>query len=88
MGKINPNKYFLYKKRFIIGYILLTISFLSLIFFIPKIAPNGLSSSELSSAISSQNLNYRSISDGNLIDLPYHLLQKTLWHYKLNNQAT
>lgn len=79
MGKINPNKYFLYKKRFIIGYILLTISFLSLIFFIPKIAHSGLSSSELSSAISSQNLNYRSISDGNLIDLPYHLLQKSIF---------
>lgn len=79
MGKLNPNKYFLYKKRFIIGYILLTIGFLSLILFVPRLAPVGLSNAEMNSAVTSQNLNFHSIFDGNLIDLPYHLLQKIVF---------
>ena len=79
MGKLNPNKYFLYKNRFIIGYILLTASFLTLILFVPKIALTGLSSGEVSSIVTSQNLNLRTIFDGNLVDLPYHLLQKIIF---------
>ena len=79
MGKLNPNKYFLYKNRFIIGYILLAASFLTLILFVPKIALTGLSSSEISSATTSQNLSLRTIFDGSLTDLPYHLLQKIIF---------
>ena len=81
MGKLNPNKYFLYKNRFIIGYILLAASFLTLILFVPKIALTGLSTSEISSATASQNLNLRSIFDGQLVDLPYRLLQKTVFKF-------
>lgn len=81
MGKLNPNKYFLYKNRFIIGYILLAASFLTLILFVPKIALTGLSTSEITSATASQNLNLRSIFDGQLVDLPYHLLQKTVFKF-------
>ena len=79
MGKLNPNKYFLYKKRFIIGYILLAISFLGLILLVPKLAPVGLSNAEMNSAITSQNLDVHSVFSGNLIDLPYHLLQKIIF---------
>lgn len=81
MGKLNPNKYFLYKNRFIIGYILLAASFLTLILFVPKIALTGLSASEITSATASQNLNLRSIFDGQLVDLPYRLLQKTVFKF-------
>ena len=81
MGKLNPNKYFLYKNRFIIGYILLAASFLTLILFAPKIALTGLSTSEITSATASQNLNLRSIFDGQLVDLPYRLLQKTVFKF-------
>lgn len=81
MGKLNPNKYFLYKNRFIIGYILLAASFLTLILFVPKIALTGLSTSEITSATASQNLNLRSIFDGQLVDLPYRLLQKTVFKF-------
>jgi len=79
VGKLNPNKYFLYKNRFIIGYILLAASFLALILFVPKIALTGLSASEITSATASQNLNLRSVFDGQLVDLPYHLLQKFIF---------
>ena len=81
MGKLNPNKYFLYKNRFIIGYILLAASFLTLILFVPKIALTGLSTSEITSATASQNLNLHSIFDGQLVDLPYRLLQKTVFKF-------
>ena len=81
MGKLNPNKYFLYKNRFIIGYILLAASFLTLILFVPKIALTGLSTSEITSATASQNLNLRSVFDGQLVDLPYRLLQKTVFKF-------
>ena len=81
MGKLNPNKYFLYKKRFIIGYILLAISFLGLILLVPKLAPVGLSNAEMNSAITSQNLDVHSVFSGNLIDLPYHLLQKIVFKF-------
>lgn len=81
MGKLNPNKYFLYKNRFVIGYILLAASFLTLILFVPKIALTGLSSSEITSATASQNLNLRGIFDGQLVDLPYRLLQKTVFKF-------
>ena len=81
MGKLKPNKYFLYKNRFVIGYLLLALSFLGLLFFLPQVAPGGLSSSETNSAISSQNLNYHSILDGQFIDLPYHLLQKIIFKF-------
>ena len=81
MGKLNPNKYFLYKNRFIIGYILLAASFLTLILFVPKIALTGLSTSEITSATASQNLNLRIIFDGQLVDLPYRLLQKTVFKF-------
>jgi len=76
VGKQNPNKYFLYRKRFILGYLFLAVSFLSLLFFLPQVSPNGLSNSEIDSAITSHQLNYQSIFSGNFIDLPYHLLQK------------
>ena len=79
MSKLNPNKYFLYKKRFIIGYILLAISFLGLILLVPKLAPVGLSNAEMNSAITSQNLDVHPVFSGNLIDLPYHLLQKIVF---------
>ena len=81
MGKLNPNKYFLYKKRFIIGYILLAISFLGLILLVPTLAPVGLSNAEMNSAITSQNLDVHSVFSGNLIDLPYHLLQKIVFKF-------
>lgn len=76
MGKLRPSNYFLYKHRFVIGYFLLAITFLSLLFFLPLITPNGLSNTEINSAIHSHKLTYHTVLNGNFIDLPYHLLQK------------
>ncbi|MDO4759623.1 MAG: glycosyltransferase family 39 protein [Candidatus Saccharibacteria bacterium] len=76
MGKLTISKLFLYKHRFLLGYLLLGLAFFSTLFLLPLIAPNGLSTSEMESAVTSHQLNLQSLSHGNIVDLPYHTLQK------------
>ncbi|MBO7718132.1 glycosyltransferase family 39 protein, partial [Candidatus Saccharibacteria bacterium] len=76
MKKIIVSKLFLYRYRFIIGYILLGLAFVGLLFLLPFIAQNGLSSAEIESATSSYYLGKVNIMNGDLVDLPYRLLQK------------
>jgi len=72
------SRLFLYRYRFYIGYILLALAFMNLIFLLPTLSPDGLSSAELSSVTTSYNLHFTSVTSGDLVDLPYHLLQKFL----------
>lgn len=76
MKKHKISQLFLYRHRFIIGYELLALAFIALLIFLPGISPNGLSSFEMESAITSSRLNFSSIFSGEIADLPYHLLQK------------
>lgn len=76
MKKIVISRLFLYKHRFIIGYILLAVAFLTLLFTMPLVSPDGLSDAEMTSAVTSNDLSVDSVMHGNFIDLPYHLLQK------------
>lgn len=74
--KKSVSKLFLYKHRFVIGYTILGIAFIALLFVMPLFANNGLSENEIDSATSSYYLSVNSVTGGELIDLPYHLLQK------------
>ena len=76
MKKPTISKLFLYKHRYGIGYCILFILFALLVFLVPLISPDGLSNAEMNSAVSSESLSIRSISEGNIVDLPYHSLQK------------
>ena len=76
MSKLQISKLFLYRYRFIIGYIILGLAYVSLLFTLPMISPNGLSNEEMISATDSYNLHFSSIATGDLVDLPYHILQK------------
>ena len=76
MKKITISKLFLYRHRYGIGYTLLFLAFLAVIFITPMISPEGLSSAEMESTITSHNLSINSITSGEIIDLPYHVLQK------------
>ncbi|MBR2587115.1 glycosyltransferase family 39 protein [Candidatus Saccharibacteria bacterium] len=76
MSRIVISKLFLYRYRFIIGYITLGLAFVSLIFLLPLISPAGLSELERESVVTSYNLHFSSITSGDLVDLPYHILQK------------
>ena len=74
--KIIISKLFLYRYRFVIGYMVLSFVFAFLLFLLPMIAQRGLSQEEVSSVTTSFKLSTANILEGNLIDLPYHILQK------------
>ena len=76
MKKIIISKLFLYKYRFIIGYVVLGIAFMLLLFTLPLFAQNGLSDAEINSATSSYYLGKDGLLNGDLVDAPYRILQK------------
>lgn len=76
MKKITISRLFLYKHRFGIGYVILFLLLCALVFLIPMLSPGGLSEAEMQSAVASHNLSLESIANGNIVDLPYHFLQK------------
>ena len=73
--------YFLYRHRFGLGYTILFILFAALLFLLPLFSPNGLSTAEMESTITSVELSKESVVNGDVIDLPYHLLQKVSIHF-------
>ena len=74
--KLVVSELFLYRYRFYIGYIVLGLAFATLVCLLPLISPAGLSEAEESSVVSSYNLHFSSVTSGDLVDLPYHILQK------------
>ena len=74
--KKHTNQLFLYKYRFIIGYGALMIALFGLLSFLPSIAPGGISTDEMNSAATADSITPTAISTGNVINLPYYLLQK------------
>ncbi len=76
MKKIIISKLFLYKYRFIIGYIILGFAFVGLLFALPLTSQSGLSDAEIQSANSSYYLRADAPFNGDLVDLPYRLVQK------------
>ena len=76
MKKIIISRLWLYRYRFVLGYILLGLAFAATVIFLPFLTPAGLSTAEMESATTSFNTNFASLADGNIVDLPYHILQK------------
>ena len=76
MKKIIVSRLFLYRHRFVISYVILTLAFVVLLFGLPLIAQDGLSSAEMESATDSYHLAMDAPINGDLTDLPYRLLQK------------
>lgn len=76
MKKIIISKLFLYRYRFVIGYIVLGLAFAGLLFALPLISQTGLSEAEMESATSSYYLGRNGMLNGDLVDLPYRVLQK------------
>lgn len=74
--KLRIDKLFLYRHRFKIGYAVLGLAFIFILIFLPSIAPGGISTDEMQSAVDSTNLNFSSIQTGELVNLPYRFLQK------------
>lgn len=76
MKKIVISRLFLYRHRFVIGYLLLGLAFIALLFGLPLIAQYGISEAEMDSVTKSYALNIESPLTGDLVDLPYRSLQK------------
>ncbi len=76
MKKIVISKLFLYRHRFVIGYIILGLAFISLLFTLPFVSQTGITDAEMSSAVNSYALNIDAPLNGDLVDLPYRVLQK------------
>ena len=76
MKRVTISKLFLYRYRFIIGYIILGLAFAGLLIGLPLIAQTGLSEAEIESATNSYYLGKDGILNGDLVDLPYRVLQK------------
>ncbi len=76
MKKITISKLFLYRYRFVIGYVVLGLLFVGLLVTMPLYAQNGLSQAEIDSATRSYYLGRGDVSNGDLVDLPYRVLQK------------
>ncbi len=76
MKKPTISKLFLYKHRYKIGYFLLFLTFGIFLFFLPLVSPDGLSEAEMESVVTSHSVSVNSVASGNIVDLPYHGLQK------------
>jgi hypothetical protein len=66
----------LYRYRYVIGYgTFFTVLALALLTYVTTV-PYGLTQNEMNSAVTSMHLNLRAITPLNLVDVPYHILQK------------
>ena len=74
--KLVISKLFLYRHRFVIGFLLLSIAYLGILFGLPLLSPNGLSEAEMVSAAESYDLQIDSVFRGDIVNLPYRALQK------------
>lgn len=66
----------MYRYRFHVGFVLLALAYIALLFGLPLLAPNGLSESEMASAAHSYDLQPDSVLKGDIVNLPYRALQK------------
>lgn len=81
MRKFDISNTFLYRYRFLIGYISIGLVFAAVIIFLPYFSIHGLTDLEIESATQSGTLSLNTIFEGGqIVNLPYHLLQKLSIH--------
>lgn len=78
----------LYRYRYIFGYLVFGLLLLAVLLLANTRVPRGLSLTEMTSAVTSVNINVLDPTSSNVIDAPYHLLQKGSIHFLgLTNEA-
>jgi len=75
MDKFHISNFFLYRWRFIIGYILVGIGLIAALFFAGTHLPGGISNQEMQSVVKSDLLKFSGLTTTDITNLPYHLLQ-------------
>lgn len=76
MSKFKFNNFFIYKQRYLIGYIAVAIALLSGLIFASLYLPGGLSNQEMQATVNSSQIDISRLEEINVINLPYYLLQK------------
>lgn len=79
MGKTKVTDLFVYRHRYAVGYILLAVAIISLLFLVGVLSPGGVSVAEQQSVVASTSISPLSAMTQNpttIINAPYHLLQK------------
>ncbi len=71
---------FLYKWRYVLAYAALALVFVGLTALLPLFTPGGLSTAEMESATAAYELKIGSFTPGNVLNMPYLLLQKASIH--------
>lgn len=68
--------YFLYRKRFILGYTVIGLAAILLLAIAMLYVPGGLSESEVKAAVTTNTLSLDSFNPESIVNLPFHLLQR------------
>ncbi|EDK72485.1 hypothetical protein TM7_0385 [candidate division TM7 genomosp. GTL1] len=76
MKKSILTEFLLYRYRYVLGYGLFIIAVVDLLFIAGTSIPGALTHAEMTSAVASANLPFTDILNMQVINLPYHLLQK------------
>lgn len=66
----------LYRYRYAVGYVLFALFLLVIMFVDISNIPNGVSAKEMASAVASNPINVSALMPSDVVNLPYHLLQK------------
>lgn len=69
--------YFLYRKRFLLGYSVIAIAVGALLYLVGTSIPGGITREEMQSVIESSQLSFTTFTPEAIVNLPYHILQKT-----------
>ena len=76
MKKAQISDFWFYKFRYQITYGILFAAYIAIILYTIFVAPTGLTPNEISSATKSANLNLSNIFSSQILDFPFHILQK------------
>lgn len=76
MGK-QITDYLLYARRYMLGYILIGSAIAGLLLMAGIFVPGGISHDEMDSVVKSSSLSIDSFDPASIVNLPYHLLQRT-----------
>ena len=76
MGRLQITETFIYRHRYIVGYGLIAIILITMFVLAGLFAPGGISSQEMQSAVKSSTVNLYDFKSLEIINLPYHLMQK------------
>lgn len=76
MKKREVSELFLYKNRYVIGYVGLALIFASVLVFLARTSQNGLTEAEMSSTVESYRFGANGLFGSGILNFPYKLLQK------------